>query len=234
MSKDASLFLVDDNKDLRDSLGEYLELNDFIVKSFSSAVGVLEALAVKPPDLIILDIMLQEGDGFSIAKKIRKISRVPIIFLTARESEQDRITGFELGGDDYVVKPFSMKEFVLRVKALLRRTGFYDSANLEIPEWILGDETMTIDEQSHIAIINGVETSLTITEWRILRFMVSNEGKALSRDDILSACLSYSFQGYDRTVDTHIKNLRSKINSPGWIETVTKVGYRFKGIRKLN
>ena len=233
MKKKARLVLVDDSMDLRVSLSDYLKLNGYEVLAYEDIEGVVDGVAEYDPDLVILDVMLPSGDGFSLAEKIRQVSSVPIVFLTARESENDRIRGFELGGDDYVIKPFSMKEFLLRIQALLRRSSDSDSDGSSAPgEWFLDDDVMVVDDENRILRINGEEITVTKTEWNILQMLVSREDGACSRDKIIEECFKYSYKGYARTVDTHMKNLRSKLNNPGWIETVRGYGYRFKGVRK--
>jgi two-component system phosphate regulon response regulator PhoB len=173
--------------------------------------------------------MLPDGNGFALAKKIRAQSAVPIIFLTAREKESDRITGFELGADDYVIKPFSPKELALRVNAVLRRTVQAREKADGPGVWTLGEEVLGLDPAGHRALLNGVELDLTGAEWNILRYLAAHQGIVLSRGKILGECLGYSFEGSERTIDTHIKNLRAKLEDPGWIETVRSFGYRFSG-----
>jgi DNA-binding response OmpR family regulator len=175
--------------------------------------------------------MLPDGDGFEFAKRIRHSADIPILFLTARTSESDRITGFEVGGDDYVVKPFSPRELTLRVKSILRRSTAA-TAGPAAAAWTLGADTLELDTRSHRALINGDTISLTAAEWRILHFLADNAGMVLSRDRILGGSLDYIAEGSERTIDTHVKNLRLKLGRSGWIETVRGFGYRFAGKRK--
>ncbi len=232
MSSVVKIFLVEDDKDIRDSLSGYLRFNDFEVHAFSRAEDVLPAFIRDKPDLLILDVMLPYENGFSLARTLRAYSRVPLVFLTARESESDRITGFELGADDYVVKPFYMKEFVLRIKALLRRISSRHDGPDNTPSWILNGSVLKLDEITHQIHINDNEISLTISEWLILKFLISNETVVISREQILEDCLEYSCEGRKRIVDTHIKNIRAKIPDSDWIETIRGWGYRFNGVRK--
>ncbi len=223
-----SIFIVEDNESIREAVAGYLKLADYNVTQFEGVTGVKDAIIEKKPDLLILDVMLPDGDGFIFAKELRQYSRVPLIFLSARESESDRITGFEIGADDYIVKPFSSKELVLRVAAVLRRA----SKNAQVTEgtvWKLGNDVLDFDEGSHRALLNGEELKLTAAEWKILVFLSSSGNAVVSREQILDQCLEYSFDGYDRTVDTHIKNLRAKLGRPDWVETVRGYGYRFAG-----
>jgi DNA-binding response OmpR family regulator len=167
-----SIFIVEDNESIREAVAGYLKLSDYEVTQFSGISGLKEAVMEDKPDLLILDVMLPDGDGFIFAKELRQYSKVPLIFLSARESESDRITGFEIGADDYIVKPFSSKELVLRVDAVLRRAG-HDSRTGNGNIWILGNDTLDFDEGAHIALMNGEEVKLTAAEWKILVFLSS-------------------------------------------------------------
>ena len=228
----AEIFIVEDNDNLREAVVSYLRLDDHRVVEFDRVRGVMEALATHDPDLIILDVMLPDGDGFLLARRIRSAHAVPILFLTARTSESDRITGFEVGGDDYVVKPFSAKELALRVKAILRRSG---DAREDSPSgglWHLAGHTLEMDSQAHRAASDGTEVVLTAAEWKILDFLAENAGIVIGRARLLGECLDYMAEGSERTIDTHVKNLRAKLGWSPWIETVRGFGYRFAGDRK--
>jgi DNA-binding response OmpR family regulator len=227
----AHVFVVEDNESIREAVTGYLQLADHEVSGFGSLAGVREALEEKAPDLILLDVMLPDGDGFIFAKELLAENPVPLIFMSARESESDRITGFEIGADDYIVKPFSPKELVLRVAAVLKRASGPAQASGG-GEWTLNGETLSTDEDAHKAALNGESLKLTAAEWKILLYLSSNGGTVVTREQILDRCLEYSFEGYDRTVDTHIKNLRAKLGKPDWIETVRGYGYRFAGEAK--
>lgn len=222
------IFVVEDNENLREAVTSFLKLEDFTVREFGVVQNVYESIGELTPDLIILDVMLPDGDGFLLAQKIRKTYVTPIIFLTARDSESSRITGFEIGCDDYIVKPFSTRELVLRVKALLKRTGT-KPATKSNDNWIYENQTLVLKRESHQILINGDDVSLTATEWKILDFLISSAGILIDRQRLLSTCLDYNFEMSERTIITHIKNLRSKLGNPGWIETVRGFGYRFRG-----
>lgn len=224
----AVIVIVEDNDSIREAVASYLRLVDFEVLEFGRLHGVMETVRMRDPDLVILDVMLPDGDGFEFAKRIRYSVDTPILFLTARTSESDRITGFEVGGDDYVMKPFSPRELTLRVKSILRRSDTAP-AGQAAARWILGDEVLELDTRSHRVLLDGDEISLTAAEWKILRFLADNAGMVLSRDRILGGSLDYIAEGSERTIDTHIKNLRLKLGQPGWIETVRGFGYRFAG-----
>lgn len=206
----------------------YLKLAKHEVEEFDSAARVKEAVLKDEPDLLLLEAQFPDGDGFALVKDIRSQMNTPVMFLTSRGSESDRITGLELGADDYLVKPFSAKEAVLRITALLRRISREETPR-EIRHWQFLDMDLVVDETAHRAVLNGSSLRLTAAEWRILTYLASNLGTVVSREQILNSCLEYSFEGYDRTVDTHIKNLRSKLGNPLWIETVRGYGYRFNG-----
>lgn len=227
----ARIYLVEDNESIREAVAGYLKLEDHDVIEFGGVAGVLEAMRHRPPDLAILDVMLPDGSGFALAKKIRAESRVSLVFLTAREAESDRITGFELGADDYVAKPFSPKELVLRVRALLRRSGAAEDAKGADGCWERGGAKLCLDGAGHRALLGGVELVLTAAEWKILEHLARNAGIVVSRERLLGESLGYAYEGSERTIDTHVKNLRAKLGDPGWVETVRGYGYRFAGSR---
>ncbi len=229
----ALLFIIEDNENLAEALKGYLEIEGHSIVYFERLQGAQQAVMMRRPDLIILDVMLPDGDGFLFARRIRKLMDVPILFLTARSSESDRITGLELGADDYVVKPFSMRELVLRVRGILARTAAQDKTP-ETPEtWTLklmdAVLTLTFDEKAHICYHNGSKPALTAAEWKILRYLAANGGMVISREQILGNCLGYLAEGSERSINTHIKNIRAKLGTDAWIETVRGFGYRFMG-----
>ncbi|MBN2547182.1 MAG: response regulator transcription factor [Spirochaetes bacterium] len=223
-----NIILVEDNDSIRESVRSYLELENYKVFDFNKSSGVYEALEHKNIDLIILDIMLPDENGFILAKKIRKKFNTPIIFLTAKTSESDRITGFELGADDYVIKPFSPKELVLRVKSLLKRTNNITTTK-SILKFSLKASKLLLNSETHQVILNDKEIYLTKSEWEILFYLANNHGNVVSREKLLGECLDYLAEGSERTVDTHIKNIRSKFGVPDWIETIRNYGYKFIG-----
>lgn len=226
----ACIILVEDNTLIREAVSGYLQLDNHQTIEFGTTDGVMETIERNVADLAILDVMLPDGNGFSLAKSIRNVSDIPLIFLTAKDSESDRILGFELGADDYICKPFSAKELVLRVQALLRRTGSVQDTTTGKPSgcWTLENSTALLDTARHLLEIDGTAVSLTGAEWKILVYLAANCGQVVSREQILSECFNYFFEGSERTVDTHIANLRSKLGG-GWIVTVRGFGYKFQG-----
>mgnify|MGYP001056834464 CR=1 FL=1 len=236
----AKIFVVEDNSGMLEAIVSYLEVEGHTVVPFDRISGVYDAARMGNPDLIVLDVMLPDGDGFHLARRIRKEHDTPILFLTARNSESDRITGFEIGADDYVVKPFSMRELVLRVRSILTRTMQQSTlASSSSTEWTLFESskggvshTLSLDSQRHICTHDGVDIRLTATEWKILAFLAEREGMVVSREQILGQCLDYLAEGSERAINTHMKNIRAKLSVEGWIETVRGFGYRFIGKRE--
>lgn len=228
------VFLVEDNGGIRETVVAYLELAGIEVKEFAGAKGVREALDFVEPELVIFDVMLPDGNGFALAQKMHvRFPNLPFLFLTAREAESDRITGLELGADDYIVKPFSPRELSLRVAAILRRTARDSSEAREADGgssrlWRSGDHRLEIDEATHDVQCDGANVILTLAEWNILSIIARHGKSVTTRDHILGGALDYVHDGSDRTVNTHISNLRAKL-AGDWIETVRGVGYRFLG-----
>ncbi len=224
------IYLVEDHDDIRETVKSYLELAGFTVLAYASTAGVLDAMRFKEPRICVLDVMLPDGNGFALAKEIRRLHpEAGIVFLTAREAESDRVTGFEIGADDYVTKPFSPRELVLRIQALEKRLG---AAQRGIPakaEWELGGHRLSIDHEAHTLHHDGAAVWLTPAEWSILSHLAAHAGIVISRDKILGACLDYAHDGSERTVNTHLKNIRAKLGGVEWIETVRGFGYKFKG-----
>lgn len=233
----ARVYVVEDNESLAEAVISYLKLDDHEVSGFSRLESARKAIRAAQPELLVLDVMLPDGDGFLFARSVKRDYSFPIIFLTARSAESDRITGLEVGADDYVVKPFSPRELALRVKAVLRRTGAAESPAGERKgisgAWSLADSShmMEVDEKAHRIAVGGRPIELTANEWKILAWLVSNHGILATRERLLSECLDYAAEGSERTIDTHVKNIRAKLGEGEWIETVRGFGYRFAGIR---
>ena len=215
------IFIVEDNDTIRDLISTYLELEGYKTHSFGRIEGVLESFSFKQPDLCILDVMLPDGNGFTLAKTIaQKYPECPFLFLTARESESDRITGLELGADDYIVKPFSPRELVLRVNNILKRNANSLKSPIQSDvsvskEWILENHTLLIDENAHAVYADGNEVKLTAVEWAILMYISSNPGIVISREKILGECLDYYHDGSDKTVkQPEKKRKKNRENKP--------------------
>ncbi|TVR67272.1 MAG: DNA-binding response regulator [Spirochaetaceae bacterium] len=225
----AHILVVEDNENIREAVAQYIRLEGHTVTEFAGAAGVVDAIGNGQVDLAILDIMLPDGDGFMLARRIREHHSIPLVFLSARDAESDRITGFELGADDYVVKPFSNKELVLRVQALLRREGALDQNESARRRWKHGQSTLELDRDTRYALIDGDQLSLTSGEWEILWYCAVRAPRVVSREAILSNCLGHLHNGSERTVDTHLSNLRAKLADADWFETVRGYGYRFTG-----
>ena len=234
----ARIFVVEDNAGLNEEIVSYLEVDGHHVVSVDRLGGVAEAARMAVPDLIILDVMLPDGDGFHLARKLKKEQDIPILFLTARSSESDRITGFEIGADDYVVKPFSMRELVLRVRSIINRsmrgkpTEETGASMWYLPAQAAGDgkrHTLLLDEQAHRCEHDGIEIRLTATEWKILAFLAARPAMVVSREQLLGICLDYLAEGSERAINTHMKNIRGKLGVNEWVETVRAFGYRFMG-----
>jgi two-component system phosphate regulon response regulator PhoB len=221
-----TILVVDDEKDIVDLMRYNLVQAGFRVVSAFDGQQALEVARRERPDLVVLDLMLPTLPGTEVARLLRqeeKTRSIPIVMLTARGSEVDRIVGFELGADDYVVKPFSPRELVLRVQAILRR-----DVRDEGEEKITFDP-LVIDLAAHVVRLKGREVGLTATEFKLLHRLARRPGRAFSRDQLLSDVLGYSGDLETRTVDTHMKRLRAKLGIVGsWIETVRGHGYRFR------
>lgn len=223
----ARIFVVEDNPLIREAVAGYFKMEEHSVTEFAKIGDVLEAVKFGLPDLFVLDVVLEDGYGFSLAKKLKAEFDVPILFLSARGEESHRIMGFEAGGDDYVVKPFSPRELILRAGSLLKR---FEKKEPEAgTTWSLGAQTLSVDVRSHQTRLNDAELRLTGAEWRILVYLIEHAGALVSREQILGECLNYYSDGSEKTVNTHIANLRKKLGDGEWVETVRSFGYRFMG-----
>lgn len=225
------IYVVEDHDAIRDGVVRYLEISGYDAVGMATIGQERSALEEDRPDLIIQDVMLPDGDGFMFVKELRSRGLdIPVIFMTARSEESDRILGFELGADDYISKPFSPKELVLRVAALFRRLEHTSGETKEKEErmtFASAENRLVIDVEQHRVTLDGEERQLTAAEWRILTYLAHNEGRLVSRAEILDKCFDYAMDSYERVVDTHIKNIRAKLRPGYWIETVRGYGYRF-------
>lgn len=227
------ILIIEDDEDILNLLSYQLQHHQFVVKQAQTAQEGIETAWEEQPDLIILDIMLPDMDGFEICKRLKRhdeTNHIPIIMLTAKSEEIDRVLGFELGADDYVVKPFSPRELILRIKAILRRK---QSSPDDQKMW--QREGMIFNIEAHNLTIDGSTIPLTATEFNLLLTFIRNEGRVLTREILLDRVWGYNFEGYARTVDTHIRRLRKKLGPYGdWIQTVRGFGYKFETNTRSN
>ena len=218
------ILVVDDESRMRKLVKDFLTKKNFQVLE---AVNGEEAMDIfyeeKDIALIILDVMMPKMDGWEVCREIRKNSKVPIIMLTARSDERDELLGFDLGVDEYISKPFSPKILVARVEAILRRTGQNN------PEDVISAGGIVIDKAAHLATVDGKPMELSFKEFELLTYFLENQGIALSREKILNSVWNYDYFGDARTIDTHVKKLRSKMGDKGeYIKTVWGMGYKFE------
>ncbi|WP_261129185.1 response regulator transcription factor [Bacillus sp. Marseille-Q3570] len=234
MEKEQRVLVVDDEERIRKLLRMYLERENFSVVEAEDGETALQEASEAEFDIILLDLMLPEMDGIEVCEKLRKEKATPIIMLTAKGEESNRVQGFEAGADDYVVKPFSPREVVLRVKALLRRSTATKYLHTDtVSKDVIVFPHLTIDNDAHRVAADGKEISLTPKEYELLLYLAKTPDKVYSREQLLKDVWNYEFFGDLRTVDTHVKRLREKLNrvSPdaaSMISTVWGVGYKFE------
>jgi DNA-binding response OmpR family regulator len=221
------ILVVEDETKIRDLVRGYLEREGHQVVSTASGAEAIELVRAVEPALVVLDLRLPDVPGEEVARELRAFSSVPILMLTAKVSEEDRIHGLELGADDYVTKPFSPRELLLRVRAILRRSPRVDEPTRSRT---FGGGRLTVDEDRHEACVDGRLLDLTPTEWRLLLALANAPGRVYSRYELVNRVRGLEFDGYERTIDTHVKNLRRKLGDdpqqPLVIETVVGAGYR--------
>jgi two-component system, OmpR family, alkaline phosphatase synthesis response regulator PhoP len=222
-----TILVIDDEKDLIELLRYNLEKEGYDVIAATDGQSGLDVIKRHRPELVVLDLMMPGIDGLQVCQRLRSdqaAARTPVIMLTAKATEADRIVGLELGADDYITKPFSPREVVARVKAVLRRTA----AQQETPQLIRSGE-LSIDLNGHEVKYSGTRIALTATEFRILQFLAGRPGRVFSRDEIIDAALDSDTAVFDRTVDVHITAIRKKLGAGGeLIETVRGFGYKFQ------
>lgn len=238
MSEDAKILVVDDEERIRRLLKMYLEREEYTVDDAENGEKALEMALAEDYDLIVLDLMMPGMDGIEVCEEIRKHKATPIIMLTAKGEEANRVQGFEAGTDDYIVKPFSPREVVLRVKALLRRASSTKFLQTEtITKDVIVFSHLTIDNDAHRVTAAGTHINLTPKEYELLLYLALAPDKVFSREQLLKDVWNYEFFGDLRTVDTHIKRLREKLSkvSPdaaNMITTVWGVGYKFEAVKE--
>ena len=226
------ILVVDDDKSIVKVLSAYLQEAGFQVLAAHDGEAALHLLRREKPDLLVLDLMMPRRDGWEVTRLVRAdpaLAATPLIMLTARVDDTDKIVGLELGADDYITKPFNAREVVARVKALLRRTRL-DQLSVAAPR-LLVSGALRLDLDQHTLEVAGRPVELTRTEFNLLETFLTNPGYTLTRDDLLEKAMGYAYEGLGRTLDTHIRNLRRKIepdpDNPTYIQTVYGVGYRF-------
>ncbi len=221
------VLIVEDEQKIREFVRRYLEREGLTVLTTGSGAEAITMARETRPDLVVLDLGLPDVPGEEVAREIRASAQIPILILTARAEERDRIAGLELGADDYVTKPFSPRELVLRVKAVLRRGA---AGSVIDGPTRFGDGALTIDEARHEVTVRGEAVELTPTEWGLLTTLARTPGRVYSRFELINSVRGYEFEGYERTVDSHVKNLRRKIErdprAPELVQTVLGAGYR--------
>lgn len=219
------LLVVDDEDKIREVIKEYAEFSGYEVTEAADGMSAIGLCKLNDYDLIIMDVMMPKLDGFSSVKEIKKIKDIPVIMLSARGEEYDKLFGFELGIDDYVVKPFSPKELMARVNAVLQRMGGADTSNAQVMKF----DGLEVNFAARTISVDGERVNLTPKEYDLLFYLIQNKNIALSRDKLLSDIWGYDFFGDDRTIDTHIKNLRNNLGPyRNFIVTLRGVGYKFE------
>ncbi len=222
------MLIADDNRQITSILEEYAKSEGYDVKIAFDGKAAIDAFNKYNPDIVLLDVMMPQMDGFEVCREIRKQSNVPIIMITARGEDFERIMGLDIGADDYIVKPFSPGEVMARVRAIMRRLMSEDKKSNQIFSY----DNLQINIDDYVVTINGKNISLTKKEIEILWTLAANKNKVFTRDNLLNSLWGYDYYGDNRTVDSHIKRLRSKLDEfehENWeIKTIWGVGYKFE------
>lgn len=221
------IYCLEDERNIRELIVYTLESSGFHAAGFSNSTDFFAAVVNEKPELILLDIMLPKESGLTVLKKLKDsmvTKDIPVIMVTARGSEFDKVTGLNMGADDYIAKPFGMMEFIARVRAVLRRGGIKESSN------VLEYKSLVINPEKHEVLADGTAVTLTLKEFELLKYLIENKDIVVTRNQILGHVWGYDFDGETRTVDVHIRTLRQKLGECGrYIETVRGVGYRIGG-----
>lgn len=221
-----TILIVEDEVSIREIIASYLKKSTFLVVEAEDGLTALSILKTQHIDLMILDIMIPHIDGFTLCRYARESSQLPIIMLTAKSAEHDKLKGFGLGADDYITKPFSPKVLVAKVKALLKRMSYSNSE-----QQLRGGE-ISLDPITHTVIVSGQSVQFTHKEYELLRLLLANQGKVFSREELLSRIWGFDYLGETRTIDTHIKRIRAKLGEEArHIITLIRSGYKFE-VRK--
>lgn len=226
-NREIKILIVDDDERIRDIIKEYSSLEEYAMEEASDGVEALKLFRQHEYALVILDVMMPGVDGWSVCREIRKTSQVPVIMLTARGEEYDKLFGFELGVDDYIVKPFSPKELLARMKAIIRRSSAAGARDLNKDS--ISFDGLVIEYNSRNVYVDGNLLNLTPKEYELLSFFTQNPNRVFSRDQLLNSVWGYDFAGDNRTVDTHVKMLRESLGGyRKFIVTVWGIGYKFE------
>lgn len=226
------VLIIDDDKKLQKILKEYLEEDEFIVISLFDGINCLGVIDIEEPDIVILDIMLPECNGLDVMSKIKKKYVLPVIMLTAKGEDTDRIVGLELGADDYLPKPFNPRELVARMRAVMRRNVFIgDNSYENHDDMPIKVDNLILNRAKQSVFVGSKEVELTLTEYKILEVMMRNRDVILSRDRLMNLAMGKDFMAFDRVIDVHVSKLRAKLHtdpdSPYYIKTVRGTGYMF-------
>jgi two-component system, OmpR family, response regulator RegX3 len=220
------ILIVEDEESIRESLAFLLSKEGYQVETIADGKRAIAAFEKFNPDLVLLDIMLPELSGVEVAKQIRQVSLTPIIMLTAKDTELDKVLGLEIGADDYVTKPFSTRELLARIKAILRRTSEVTAA-----EGGLKVGPVEIDQDRHQVLIRGKETAMPLKEFELLLYLMQNAGRVLTRNQLIDRIWGSDYFGDTKTLDVHIKRIRARVEkdpaNPKYLQTVRGVGYKF-------
>ena len=221
------IYCLEDERNIRELIVYTLESSGFHAAGFSNSTDFFAAVVNEKPELILLDIMLPKESGLTVLQKLKDsmvTKDIPVIMVTAKGSEFDKVTGLNMGADDYIAKPFGMMEFIARVRAVLRRGGIKESGN------VLEYKSLVIHPEKHEVLVDGTAVTLTLKEFELLKYLIENRDIVVTRNQILGHVWGYDFYGETRTVDVHIRTLRQKLGECGrYIETVRGVGYRIGG-----
>lgn len=224
------IYCVEDDSNIRELVIYTLETTGFDAQGFEDGSSFMKALAFDTPELILLDIMLPGDDGLTLLKKLKSSSKtknIPVILLTAKGSEYDKVVGLDAGADDYVTKPFGMMELISRIKAVLRRTGTGKKPG------VIAHGAISMDLERHLISVNGASVTLTLKEFELLERLARKPGTVVTRDTLLSEIWGYDFDGETRTIDVHVRSLRQKLGEAGdMIETVRGIGYKLGGVHE--
>ncbi|WP_221569064.1 response regulator transcription factor [Alkalihalobacillus sp. TS-13] len=226
------ILIVDDEKKIRDVISSYLHKEGYVTVEADSGNEALKVLKATPIDFLILDLMLPDRSGEEVCRTIRQEHSLPILMLTAKVKEDDKIQGLSIGADDYMVKPFSPRELIMRVKTILRRAN---DDQLLAERISYNDGNLTIDQANHTVRFQGENLSLTPNEFKLLVVLAKHPGRIYTRNELIEKVLGFDFEGDTRTIDQHVKNLRYKIErnpkEPAYITTIYGIGYKFTGGR---